>query len=190
LPKLDIAANYAEMNRVAGLFLSTALGPKFTSTPAGHIQTDIAAACSLSGLMILQETVDNLSGLEPGTVLLSDVHPLQKEVFGFMMNVAHSNGLDPSSGWDNLDGIQDPMFECAEMTKRLAPVFYSVSHSFERPYLKFLAALAGMKLVFAGRSTGLLDPDIGKGLAFYYVVAGSKTVPFPEALWPSHPDLA
>ena len=185
MAKVNIADNYSVMLNAASVFISTALGPKFTSTPNGHIQTDIAAACSLSGLMILQETVDGLSKLEPGIVLLSDVQPLQKEVFDFMANVGYSNGLDPSVGWDNLDGVHDPLFDCIEMTKRLAPIFYAVVQPFERPYQKFLAALAGMKIVLAGKSTGILDPNVGKGLAAYYVVAGSKTVPYPEALWPS-----
>lgn len=39
------------------------LGAKFTDTPGGHIQTDIAAAGSLAGLMLLQGTVPDLAGL-------------------------------------------------------------------------------------------------------------------------------
>jgi hypothetical protein len=75
------------------------------------------------------------------------------------------------------------MLECAEMTRRLATHFYQAVAQLDRPYYKFVGALVGMRLVLAGQSRRMLDPMIGKSLALYYVVAGSKTVPFPEALW-------
>jgi len=184
---LAIAEHYPEMNRLAAEFLGDYLGPGFTATPQGHIQTDIAAACSLSGLMILQEVVPDLPALarrKPGIALIAEVHELQNEVFTFMANVAASNGLDPSSGWNNLGAINDPMYDCVEMTRRLAPAFYAHFASFERRYFKFLGALIGMKLVRAGASVGLLEPDVGKGLAAFYVLSGSKCMPSAEALWP------
>jgi len=184
MPEVDIAGNYLQMKSVADQFLRACLGPQFTSTPKGHIQTDIAAACSLSGLMILQETVPDLSDNEPGIVILSDVHSRQNEVFEFMMRVVLSDGRELPGPWDNLAAIKQPMFECVEMTRRLAPKFYELCAAFSRPYYKFIAAFAGVKLVLAGASMGLLDPGKGKGLATYYVVAGSKTAPYPEALWP------
>ena len=180
---LDIPGKYPAMNRIAGDFIVSSLGPRFAPTPHGHIQTDIAAACSLSGLMILQETVTDLSKHRPRVVILSDVHPLQEEVLRFMMIVAVRNGLHPTSGWDNFVAINEPMYACAEMTRKLARAFYDICASLDRPYFKFAAALAGMKLVLAGRSTGYLDPEVGKGLAGYYLGAGSKTAPYPEALW-------
>jgi hypothetical protein len=69
------------------------LGPKFTSTKNGHIQTDIAAAGSLSGLMILQETVPNLLALSisahgPGNVVLSEVYERQEDVLRFVTGMA------------------------------------------------------------------------------------------------------
>jgi len=185
MPEVQIAANYPAMNVVAGDFLKACLGPQFTSTPNGHIQTDIAAACSLSGVMILQETVPDLSGVEPGIVILSEIHSRQEDIFDFMTNVVISDGRrTPSGVWDNFTAINDPMFSCEEMTRRLAPRFYELCGLFARPYHKYIAALAGMKLVLAGDSRGLLDFDVGQGLAAYYVVAGSKTAPYPEALWP------
>jgi len=185
MPEVQIAANYPAMNVVANRFLAACLGPQFTSTPMGHIQTDIAAACSLSGVMILQETVPDLSGVEPGIVILSEIHSRQEDIFDFMTNVVISDGRrTPSGVWDNFTAINDPMFSCEEMTRRLAPRFYELCGLFARPYHKYIAALAGMKLVLAGDSRGLLDFDVGQGLAAYYVVAGSKTAPYPEALWP------
>jgi len=190
MPEVDIAANYLHLKSVADQFLRSCLGPQFTATPEGHIQTDVAAACSLSGLMILQETVPDLSGTEPGTVILSEVHARQDEVFEFMARVVLSDGSDLPGPWDNLAAIHEPMLECVEMTRRLAPRFYELCTAFSRPYYKFIAAFAGVKLVLAGASMGLLDPSKGKGLATYYVVAGSKTAPYPEALWPSESTIS
>jgi hypothetical protein len=36
-----------------------------------------------------------------------------------------------------------------------------------------------MMMVSAGGTTKLLDPEIGKALAITFLVAGSKTVPWP-----------
>jgi hypothetical protein len=171
------------------------LGPKFTNTPAGHIQTDIAATGSLVGLMILQEAVPNPELAEfsksadgPGNVLLSEVHEGQEEILRFMTGIALGNGLDPRGGWgEQIPQEHNPLMECYEMTNRLAPPFYVACQNatLEREYYKYAAALAGIRLVNAGREMTILDPNVGKSLLFYYVVAGSKTIPYVEALWKS-----
>jgi Tfp pilus assembly protein PilF len=181
--EVQLLPNIAEVNEIANDILAVQFGPQFTSTPDGHIQTDIAAACSLSGLMILQETVPDLTKHEPGIMLISEVHSRQQEVLDFMMKFAAMRGMNPSTGWDNQEAIKEPLYDCIEMTKRLAKKFYEICENFERSDYKYIAALTGMKLVLAGSKTGLLDPEKGKGLAAFYVVMGSKTVPHHEALW-------
>ena len=47
----------------------------------------------------------------------------------------------------------------------------------QKLYYPIVAALTAMKLVGAGKDMGLLDPSIGKSIAMFYIVAGSKTVP-------------
>ncbi len=165
-------------------------GAKFTSTKNGHIQTDISAAGSLAGLMILQETVVNLSEMvepaKPGNVLLSNVHDGQDDIFRFLTGMFLGNGVFPRLKVNNkIIEANKPMFECQEMTKKLSPLFYSSCERerIERKYYKFAAALAGSKLVMAGKSMKILDPIIGQNLLYYYVVAGSKTIPYKESLW-------
>jgi hypothetical protein len=169
------------------------LGPKFTNTPGGHIQTDIAATGSLAGLMLLQETVPDSelaklaqSAAGPGNVILSEVHEGQQDILRFMEGVAMGSGLDPRGGWgDRIPPKHKPLMECCELTRRLAPPFYAACQSgqLECGYYKFAAALTGLRLVDAGQHMAVLDPNIGKALLFYYVVAGSKTIPYAEALW-------
>lgn len=187
MPSIDIAASFRQILDLSSGVLSL-LGPEFTGTPEGHIQTDIAAACSLSGLMVLQEAVSDLPEhvrkAQPGTVILSDCHSLQDEVIGFMANFCASNGFT-GQVWDDFAGKNDPMFDCAEMTRRLAPSFYKACTGADRRLLKFVAAAAGARILMAGVEMSLLDESRAKGLATWNIIAGSKTMPYPEAFWPS-----
>lgn len=71
------------------------------------------------------------------------------------------------------------------MTRKLAPCFFKFFREEElgQEYWKIGAAMTAMKLNFAGLQTGLLDPKIGQSRASYCVVAGTKTIPYGDALW-------
>jgi hypothetical protein len=168
------------------------LGPAFTRVPGGHIQTDIAAASSVAGLMLLQESVANLEGLVaeigPGNIMLSDLGGGQDTLFKFMVTYTVSNGIDAQGGWgDEVPEEQWPRLSCEVMTRHLAPPLYKLcsDQGLERVYWKFAATMTAINLVLAGSEIGLLDPLVGKALASYFAVAGSKTIPYPEALWAS-----
>jgi hypothetical protein len=167
------------------------LGSKFTQTPQGHIQTDIAAMSSVAGLIVLQETVRNLKDViresGAGNVLLSDVHESQGLVFKFIMIYAASNGIDVEGNWnEKVPKDQEPLLRCEEMTRRIAPSFYRfcAEQKLERDYWKIAAATTSVRLLLAGKEMGILEPNIGKTLALLYVAAGSKTIPYEDALWP------
>ena len=180
-PTLDIAVNYAAINETANLFIDS-FGPNFTSTPRGHIQTDIAGAGAMAGLVLLRNTVPDLDSMSPGTVVISDVHDGQKELLGFMGRVAGNMGLDGNSGWaDPVPSADQPMIDTLELTRRLEVPFRRACEQTKLPkeYHAHAAALTAMKLVSAGEKMQLLDQKTGKALAFYYLVAGSKTVPQP-----------
>jgi hypothetical protein len=183
----EIEERWSAFQNIANKLLHE-FGPKFTSTPQGHIQTDIAAAGSLSELMILQETLPKLSDIvqntKPGNVLLAEVYDGQNDIFRFLTGMLVGNGIKTRTDIGIIKN-QKPYYECQEMTKKLSFKFYEYC-SFEKidhKYYKFAAALAGFKLVIAGKTTKILDPLIGQNILFYYVVAGSKTIPYVEALW-------
>jgi hypothetical protein len=185
----EINQRWTPLNEISQMTMGL-LGSNFTDTPHGHIQTDIAASSSLAGLILLQETVENLEesiqAMGPGNVLLSEVHEGQSLVFDFMAIFASSNGLDPNTGWgEEIPKEDQPLLSCEEMTNQLATPFYSfcAEVNLDRDYWKIAAGMIAMKIVLVGMNTGLLDPEIGKAIAGYYVVAGSKTIPYPEALW-------
>jgi hypothetical protein len=183
----EIESRWLSLQNIANNLLHE-FGPKFTSTPKGHIQTDIAAAGSLSGLMILQETLPNLIDIlketKPGNVLLAEVHERQNDIFRFLTGMLVGNGVKTKTDM-NVIKNQKPYYECQEMTKKISSIFYEYCsiEKIEHKYYKFAAALAGFKLVMAGKSTKILDPLIGQNILFYYVVAGSKTIPYSETLW-------
>jgi len=66
----DIQKNYPAIRAAADDVL-TLFGPRFTNTTDSHVETDISAAASLAGLMILRCKGFDLKKIEPGTVILS-----------------------------------------------------------------------------------------------------------------------
>lgn len=184
----EIASRWPKLESVSKTLLPY-LGPGFTATPAGHIQTDLAATGSLSGLMILQETVPNLKEIAngpagPGNALLSEVYEGQDDVMRFLAGMAYGNDLK----WPEdvtVSREHKPLMECEEMTLKLTPPFYAAcrEEKLEKEYYKLAAALTGFCLVLGGNNHKLLAADIGFNILTYYVVAGSKTIPYPDALW-------
>jgi hypothetical protein len=181
--KLEIPKHYEKINATASLFIKV-FGPAFTNTPEGHIETDIAGAATISGLMLLRASGMDLTKYKPGTIILSEIHQAQNLVFAFMMNVAYSMGLNFQDGWStSIPKEHVPLFDALELSKKLESTFYEncLTANIEKDYYPYIAALTAMKLVAAGSKMNLLNLNIGKGLATYYVVAGSKTVPYPLA---------
>ena len=188
ISQAEIGKRWPALQSVASDILSQ-VGPGFTQTSYVHIQTDIAAVASLAGLMLLQETVADLMTpilqVGPGQVVLSEVHAGQELVIRFMAGVAMGSGLNPEGFFQSVPEGNDPMFACEEMVSRLAPGFYSACarEKLDRNYYKFAAALASVRLIGAGMEMQILDQRIGASIASYYLVAGSKTLPYLNALW-------
>lgn len=175
MPSISIEENYAAINATANVFLR--------QLPGNHIETDIAGAASIAGLMLLRAAGVDLSHLEPGGVVLVEwVNESGMEVSNFMVQVAANMGLDPRTGWsDPVPAEHQPTMAVLELTRLLEAPFLEVCRetNSQRELHPYIAALAAMKLVSAGANMQLLDPEIGKALAIYHLVAGSKMVPFP-----------
>ncbi len=90
-------------------------------------------------------------------------------------------GVDPNGDSDK-DAIDKykPLFDTIELTQKLERTFYEAcaESNIQKLYYPIVAALTAMKLVGAGMEMNLLDPRIGKDLAMFYTVAGSKTIPY------------
>lgn len=175
MPSFSLQEDYPAISTAANAFLR-----KLSGT---HIETDIAGAASVAGLMLLRATGVDLSQLEPGGIVLVEwVNEAGIELSNFMVQLAENMGLDPRTGWtEPAPPDHQPRMNVLELTRALEAPFYAACHEKEsqpvwRPYI---AALTAMKMVSAGATMQLLDPDIGKSLAMTYLVAGSKTVPYP-----------
>lgn len=181
MPSFSIQANYPTIDASANAFLG--------KLPGTHIETDIAAAASVAGLMLLRAAGVDLSAFEPGGVVLVEwVNDAGIQLGNFMVQAAYNMGLDPQGGWsDPIPSQHQPRLPVVELTRQIEGPFYEACRAAGgRPELyPYAAALAAIKLAAAGAKLKLLEPNIGKGLAMYYLVAGSKTVPHPLPAAPS-----
>jgi hypothetical protein len=178
----EIDENYPEISAAANDLLGL-LGPGFTKTAGGHVETDIAAAASLAGLSMLRGKGFDLGLFTPGTVLLTDLDAGMDEIWNFMTAVAGKMGLDPATGWDmEIPAANRPVFSIPEMTRKTETGFLAICrrHALGQRFFPYVAVLAALKLVYAASTMGMLDTEIGKALAGHHVVAGAKTVPFPD----------
>ena len=179
----DVVKNLPVINEAASDMLDI-FGPEFTNTPGGHIETDIAAAASLAGLMILRSRVPDMSAMPPGSAILFPMDEELDLIHNFMTGVCVSLDLEPSCGWDTeIPDENKPLFSIPDLTQKTEKDFLSLCREKNLPeeFFPFVAILGSLKIVSAGRQMGLLDQDMGKSLAAYYVYAGARTVPYPES---------
>lgn len=175
-----IQSNSEKLDRASDYFLEC-FGPEFTGTPKGHLVTDIAGASAIAGLMVLRSTGTDLSKYQPGNLILGeDINQKQEPVLRYISAIGKNMGVDPNAGMNKaaLDGNK-PLFDTIELTQKLERPFYEACKrsGIQELYYPIVAALTAMKLVGAGKDMELLDPSVGKSIAMFYVVAGSKTVP-------------
>lgn len=177
----DIQKNYPEISAAANDVLGL-LGPGFTNTTGGHVETDISAAASLAGLSILRSKGFDLRAFKPGTMVLSELDTEMNEIWNFMMAAAENMGLDPSGGWDReIPEANKPLCSILEMTQKTEKNFLALCgrHHLKKDFFPYVAVLAALKLVYAADTMKILDQNIGKALTGYHVVAGAKMVPYP-----------
>jgi hypothetical protein len=177
----EIEENYPEISAAANDVLGL-LGPGFTNTPEGHVETDISAAASLAGLSMLRNKGFDVRQFTPGTMVFSELDTEMNEIWNFMMAAAQNMGLDPSGGWDlEIPEANKPLYSVPEMTHTTEKGFLAICsrHHLKKDFFPYVAVLAALKLVYAANTMKILDQNLGKALTGHHVVAGAKTVPFP-----------
>ncbi len=116
---IDISKNYGAINEAANEFLQS-FGPPLTKTTSVHIQTDIAGAGSVAGLMLLRAQVPDLGAMKPGDVVISDVYQGQGDLLDFMARVASNMGLESQGDWDTpISKENEPLISTLELTHML-----------------------------------------------------------------------
>ncbi len=178
----DIRKNYA-LIRAAANDVLTLFGPGFTNKPEGHVETDISAAASLSGVSILWGKGFDMNAFRPGTMIFTELDSGMNDIWNFMTAAAQHMGLEPSTGWDGeIPEANKPLCSIPEMIQKTERKFLAIcgKHHLKKEFFPYVAVLAALKFVYAAHTLQVLDQDIGKALTGYHVVAGAKTVPYPQ----------
>ncbi len=182
----DLKEKFDLIHAAANLFLHN-FGPQFTKTPEGHIETDIIGASSIAGTLILRETVKDLDKYTPGTAILSEVYDDQNEVLKFVTGVALTFGVNlmehkkKKHNFEKIIDSHQPLITPLEMTRILEPKLVKAcnDNNLSTDYGAFVAGLTAGKLIGVAIEYGMLDSNVSNELLTYYVIAGSKTVPYP-----------
>jgi hypothetical protein len=159
--------------------LLTSFGEPFTGRPGGHLETDITAAASLAGSLVFRASVTIPPGAAPGTpVIGQEGHEGAQILLGYLTNAAGQEL--GSEGWTrNMPPGHEPCLGPTESVSRLQAPFEEVALAcgLEPRFYPFIAATAALRLILAGRDAGILDPEVGKPLALFFLRAACRTVP-------------
>ena len=153
-----------------------------------HAETAISAAAVLTGEFVLRSSGYDFSGLESGSVIISDiVNQLLFEADGQLtvsdvfINALFGQGIDVSKeSWpenipDEHQVVMDPLEIVARIRPRVEQLMLQQQiEGLERAYI---GAQATAMLVAQTRR--VLDPNIGKTLALEAMLRGAKCVPLP-----------
>jgi hypothetical protein len=174
-----------QITRAAFAFLREFM-PALPETFEGHVETEIAGAATVAGVVLLRETLPNLDEFPGGTVVTGDfvdrLYLEQHRMQALFMVLAGQMGIDPDGGWDDeVPPDHAPIMETRDLTRLLEPVLRAACSVCHVPdeYRAHVAGLATMELVAAAHADKLLDQRVGKAIAMSSVVAGSRTVPYP-----------
>jgi hypothetical protein len=181
---MDISdvAKHLPVISVASHEMLQMFGAKFTNTPKGHIETDISAAASLAGLLILRSKFPVLPSAKPGTLFLSPMEAEMNLIMNFVAGMCKAGGIDPSGGWDTIiPDANKPLYSIPDMTRKIEGDFLALcgKHNLEKEYYPFVAALGSLRLVSGGNRSHILDQNIGKALIWYHIYGGARTIPYP-----------
>ncbi|ADN35735.1 hypothetical protein Mpet_0968 [Methanolacinia petrolearia DSM 11571] len=177
----DIQKNYQVIDAASHDLLQF-FGPKFTSLPKGHIETDISAAASLGGLMVLRHQFPGIGSWEERGTVAYQMDEELKDMRMFINGACGSLNLDPNQCSSAIPDANQPVYSVPEMTHKIEKDFLAIcrDHDLEEDYYPFVALLTALKLVAAGKKMSLLDQKIGIALTIYYYIAGAKTIPYPQ----------
>lgn len=154
-----------------------------------HAETAIAAAAVLTGEIVLSVSGYDLSGLEPGSAVFSDVvnqllfeaegHLTVSDVF---FNALYSQGIDVSKeSWpENIPEEHQVMLDPLQIVARARAQLNTLFESQPLEPLDRAYAAAQATALLVAETRRVLDPNIGKALALEAMLRGAKTVPLPS----------
>ncbi len=171
---LAVQANFAAIDKAAGEYLA-----KLTRT---DLSLDIRLLAEMAGLIMLRDSAVDLSGIVSGNVVLGAIADVDSSAMGrFVFGWASSNGINPREMSVDAIPVEARAYR-PEVTRFEQPLYELCrENGVAREHRRFVAATTALKLVAAGKVTGLLDDRVGLGLAIYHIISGSKTAPYAPA---------
>jgi len=145
-----------------------------------HAETAVAAAARMAGTFLFQSFNLPMTGITPGSAVLSDVANEQgPELIGALFGVlgALKVPLDPSKVTYDTPEENRPQWSVLETQSRLGATFRAAAarHGLADRRAAFASVMAAAWLI---RDTAsVLDPHIAAGIALYGFVEGAKTAP-------------
>lgn len=171
--------------RIVSLIVKT-----IASDQGVHAETAIACAAVLTGETVLTVSNYDLSGLEPGSAVFSDiVNQLLFEAEGHLtvsdvfFNALYSQGIDVSKeSWpENIPEENQVMMDPLQIVARLRPEVAALFETLSIEPLDRAYAAAQATALLVAQTRRVLDPNIGKALALEAMLRGAKTVPLPAS---------
>ena len=156
------------------------IGREFSKTHDEHLETDIAAAATVSGSLVLRATGIDLHAYPPGSMVLGEIHQGEDAILRFMAGAALGGGLGMPRSWNEpVPVAHKSKFKPAEMVRALESSFERIcEHSSVPPaFYPHIAGLTAIRLVQAGNQLKILDKALGINIAFQYVAVGCRTIP-------------
>ena len=143
------------------------------------VKKSIALAAEMAGLKLLRAANVDFSRLESGAVLLGAIPDetydlMQKFIFGW----ARSNGISTFSLFKPKipRDITNYFPEVTQFENQFIDICNQ--NTIKAEYYPFVAATSAMRFVDAGKHYRFLDAKTGLAITMYYIISGSKTVPY------------
>lgn len=170
-----------KLDTVSNEFVNTIIR-RLTDHQGVHAETAITGAGSIAGNSLLRATGYDFSKLSPGSAVFTDqVNEAGPTILGVMSAVCAKLDINPQTGWNTPPPAENAsQRSIIDLVKLLRPDFDALisTHKVSKDVEPLVAAAAAIKLVKLASAT--LNPEIGKAIAINSVVAGSKTVPYPN----------
>jgi hypothetical protein len=173
----DLEKIFPALQESAREFLDC-MGREFSH--GGHLETDVAAAATVSGSVVLRATGIDLHAYSPGSVVLREIHQGEDAILRFMAGAALGGGLGVPRKWNEpIPAAHKSKFKPAEMVQALESSFERIcEHSSVPPaFYAHIAGLTAIRLVQAGDRLKILNQALGINIAFQYVAVGCRTIP-------------
>jgi hypothetical protein len=170
------------LRRAATAVTNTAIGVLRDSTGRVHSETAIVALAGTAGTLLLRETLGaQPDELQPGTpISLEAVDEQGMRLLQYLIGVAGRAGVAWGASGTPVPEENRPPEREVDLVRRLEPSVVRTlrEEHLDKPLWPAACAVAALEVVI--RTRDVLDTVIATRLLASALVAGAKTVPYPQ----------